>query len=184
MLQTSPSPRKRRWFRTLVTLQILVFCGYYVFVAWKLNGNPLEINTYPFSSWGMFSEIRDIRPYSIHKPYEESGIKWEVELSDRFQAKKDAIEKKLMWNFLKHRALAAKPEIDHPKIDAIVKQAFEYVLTFVDSSADIRAIRMYHAFFRIPPYPEEPVLGVASQRLLGKIENDISLRPRTAQRDR
>lgn len=184
MLQTNPSPRKRQLFRQLVTLQILVFCGYYIFVAWKLSGNPLEINTYPFSSWGMFSEIRDVRPYSVHKPYEESGVKWEVELSDRFKPKQEMLEKKLMWTFLQHRSLAAKPEIDHPKIDAVVKQAFDFVLNYVDSPADIRAIRMYHAFFRVPPYPEEPVLTVASKRLLGKIENDLSPPPRTAQRDR
>lgn len=183
MLHSNPSPHKRALFRKLVTLQILVFCGYYIFVAWKLSGNPLEINTYPFSSWGMFSEIRDVRPYSVHKAYEESGVKWEVELSDRFQPKAEMIEKKLMWTFLQHRALAAKPVIDQPKIDAVVKQAFDFVLKYVDSPADIHAIRMYHAFFSIPPYPAEPVLGVASKRLLGKIENDMSQPPRTAQRD-
>lgn len=159
----------------VITFQIVVFCGYYLFVAFKLSGNPLEINTYPFSSWGMFSEVRDIRPYSIHKPYDESGVKWEVELSDRFKNLSPTLEKKLMWNFLQHRALAAKPVVDQPKIDAIVRQAYQFILNEVESSEDIKAIRMYHAFFRVPPYPEEPILTVVSKRLLGKYESNGEL---------
>lgn len=175
------SPLKPLHLRRITTLWILGFCGYYIFVAFKMSGNPLEINTYPFSSWGMFSEIRDIRPYDIHKPFDESGVKWEVELAHRNPEKEEWLEKKLMWNFLQHRALAAKPEVDQPKIDAIVKQAFDFVANFVESPKEIQAIRMYHAFFRVPPYPAEPRLGIASQRLLGKIENDRKpLPPRTA----
>lgn len=165
----------------LITIQILVFCGYYIFVAFKLSGNPLEINTYPFSSWGMFSEIRDVRPYSVHKPYDESGVKWEVVLNEPFRSKEEMIQKKLMWTFLQHRSLAAKPEIDRPKIDAVVKQAVEFVTQFVDNPRDVRAVRMYHAFFRVPPYPAEPVLGIASERLLGEwLNTDNETAPQTA----
>lgn len=162
----------------LITLQIVVFCSYYIFVAFKLGRNPLETNTYPFTSWGMFSEVRDIRPYSVHKPYDESGVKWEVSLSDSKKSLEEGLQKKLMWHFYQHRALAAKPEIDHPKIDAIVRQAYDFVVAQVGNPDDVKAIRMYHAFFRVPPYPEEPVLGIASQRLLGKIEKTQF--PRTA----
>lgn len=170
------SPRTLR----LITAQIVIFCGYYIFVAFKLSGNPLEINTYPFSSWGMFSEIRDTRSYSVHKPWEESGIRWELHLSDRFRAKQAKLEKRLMWQFLQHRSLAAKPEIDRPKIDAIVRQAYDFILPHVDGPTNIKAIRMYHTFFRIPAYPAEPYLEVARERLLGQIESTGTTPPKTA----
>lgn len=152
----------------LLNLFIFAFCGTYIFVAFRLHGKNFDFDAlYPFTSFPMFAGIHDERPYGVHKPFLAVGIKWELELSEPYKMQAESLGRKLQWELLQYRVLATHTGVNDPEVKAVVELARQFVLKHVGGPEDIKSIRMFVADYRVPPYPEKPVLTVVNKRLLG-----------------
>ncbi len=121
-----------------------------------------RLNTYPFSSFPMFAQIRARKPYSEHLPYSMASGSFEI-LSP--EVVPDYVYRWIDHAYRRTFSLRKRDEV-RTRLGGIMVDARNW-------HAAIRGLRMYRTIFEVPAYPAPATMVRKPIALIGELDGEI-----------